>query len=116
MGAALGTWGTSWIAQLLLDAVVWGASCSAVTPRSSWQSWMRAADIPDVEQSMEVLLSAGMDCPQPCKLVMGSACAIPRPVPAAQPLPHAPAMGRCGGESVNVPSHNKPLCMGGPET
>lgn len=58
MGAALGSWGTSWIPQLSLDAVVSGASCSAVTPWSSWQSWMRAADIPDVEQSREVLFSS----------------------------------------------------------
>lgn len=31
-------------------------------------------------------------------------------------LCHMPQPGRRGGESVNVPSHNKPLCMGGPET
>lgn len=51
--------------------------------------------------------------PHPCKLCVGSTRASPKPAPAAHVLPQP---GRRGGESVNVPSHNKPLCMGGPET
>lgn len=53
------------------------------------------------------------DRPHPCKLCVGSTHASPKPATATPALPQP---GRRGGESVNVPSHNKPLCMGGPET
>lgn len=109
-GTFLGSWGTSCFPQL---------SCwclTSILPRGAGGEAGRGL------QSREVLvLVVSAPCVHPCKLHLGLA-SPPETCPAHRhPRTlqgthcHVSQPGRHGGESVNVPSHNKPLCMGGPE-